>query len=503
MRVDKFLCVAAVGGVLTLAGAIFALFWGDILDAIIVKEKVLTPTSRTFKLWRRPTVPIKWTFTLFNWTNAEAYLANEATKPAFSEVGPFLYSEILEKIDARFNTKNSTISFRRRSYFTPDVLLDGNLLEQSVTNINVVALTAANRGNSGGYGPARGISFALYNLEQNVLVTQRASELLFDGYPEPMIQEMLHVLEATPQYGQEVDDRFSWFRAMNGSKKFHGFFNMDSGKEDASRYGLIRQWNYRDRATIGHESCATYEGFAGELFPTKIRSDQVLRVFLMELCRAVVFEFDREEEILGVVGYRFVANERTVDDVCNKDKQLLPRGAINITDCRDGAPFYASFPHFYAADGFYGSGIEGMNPDGARHQSFITIEPKSGTVLRSSIRLQINALLQRYGGIALYQDAPRSYVPLLWYSKSFDLPQEEIVKLRSLLDVSQLGYLGGFVVAVLGLVMAMLAIGLKCVIRATQRKSKANSAPVVNGDARGEYECVQNEQNKEMDRIKL
>ena len=37
MRIDKFFCVAAVGGILAMVGAVFALFWGDILDAIIVK----------------------------------------------------------------------------------------------------------------------------------------------------------------------------------------------------------------------------------------------------------------------------------------------------------------------------------------------------------------------------------------------------------------------------------------------------------------------------------
>nr|XP_019564534.2 protein peste-like isoform X2 [Aedes albopictus]XP_029733362.1 protein peste-like isoform X1 [Aedes albopictus] len=507
MRIDKFFCVAAVGGILAMAGAVFALFWGDILDAIIVKEKVLTPTSRAFKLWRRPQVPIQWSITLFNWTNAEAFLARKAAKPTFSEVGPFRYSETLEKVDARFNTKNSTISYRRRSFFNPDDLLDEVLLTRRVTNLNVVALTAANRGKSEGYGIERGISFALYNLEQKVLVTQQAGELLFDGYREPMIGEMLEVLGATPQYGQDVEDRFGWFRAVNGSKKFHGFFNMNTGKEDASRYGLIRQWNYRDRAAFGRGRCGLYDGFAGELFPTKIRHDQALRMFMMELCRAVSFEFDREEEVHGVLGYRFVANERTMDDVCFEDKEFLPRGVINVTDCKDGAPLFASYPHFYAADERYAAEMEGMHPDGERHQSFVTIEPKTGTVLRSSIRLQINALLQRYSGVALYQDAPRSYVPLLWYSKSFDLPQEEAIKLRSLLDVSQLGYLGGFAVAGLGLVVTLLAIGLRCAVRRTHKKARLNAGgqqrPTSNGDTRGDYEFVQNEQNKDKDRIKL
>lgn len=109
-----------------------------------------------------------------------------------------------------------------------------------------------------------------------------------------------------------------------------------------------------------------------------------------------------------------------------------------------------------------------------------------------------------FSNFRLYQDAPRSFVPLLWYSKSFDLPLEEAVKLRSLLDVSQLGYLGGFAVAAFGLLVALLAMGLRCAIRSTQKKSRGEGPrPVANGDTRGEYEFVQNEQNKDKDRIKL
>lgn len=77
-----------------------------------------------------------------------------------------------------------------------------------------------------------------------------------------------------------------------------------------------------------------------------------------------------------------------------------------------------------------------------------------------------------------------------------------MLKLRGLVDVSQLGYVGGFAVAGLGLVIVLLAMGLRCAVRSTQRKSMAG-VPLTNGDARGDYEFVQNGQSKDKDRIKL
>lgn len=41
MPCSKIYCVTVVGAVVAVAGAIFALFWGDIFDAVIVKVRDL------------------------------------------------------------------------------------------------------------------------------------------------------------------------------------------------------------------------------------------------------------------------------------------------------------------------------------------------------------------------------------------------------------------------------------------------------------------------------
>lgn len=41
MPCSKVYCVTVVGAIVAVAGAIFALFWGDIFDAVIVKVRDL------------------------------------------------------------------------------------------------------------------------------------------------------------------------------------------------------------------------------------------------------------------------------------------------------------------------------------------------------------------------------------------------------------------------------------------------------------------------------
>ena len=45
---------------------------------------------------------------------------------------------------------------------------------------------------------------------------------------------------------------------------------------------------------------------------------------------------------------------------------------------RFGAPVFISFPHFYLADSYYTSKVEGLKPDVEKHRTYMRIEPESG-----------------------------------------------------------------------------------------------------------------------------
>ena len=58
-------------------------------------------------------------------------------------------------------------------------------------------------------------------------------------------------------------------------------------------------------------------------------------------------------------------------------------------------PLFVSYPHFLNADPIlldnFDIGSE-LNPDMSKHESFMSIDPKSGIILESVIRMQMNVL---------------------------------------------------------------------------------------------------------------
>ncbi|XP_055609818.1 protein peste-like [Uranotaenia lowii] len=451
------------GTLLILFGVFFTAFWSDILDVLVRKGKAINPTSEAFAIWRQPPFHLNWEITLFNWTNAHEFLANRSTKPVFREIGPFAYLEHPSKEDIEFNPSNGTVSYRLRSRYKLDEANCQVSLNSTINSINAVALTAANQARYWGFAAQKAISIALQSYHQGVFVTKQASELLFDGYREPMLKRGKEILS---MMGSSIplEDRFSWFQIFNDTSETCGYFNMDLGNEDPDHYAMVKNWNYKAHADAADEECGKFRGFTGEIFPTRLRKDVPLKIFTAEMCRMVMFEFEREEEVHGLTGYRFVGTGRSIDNgslyaenQCNHGGEFMPSGVINATECRYGAPFYVSFPHFYMGDSFYHDQMGGMNPEKERHQFYLIIEPITGLVLKAAVRFQINVLLQPYPGIELYENSPRSYVPVLWFSRNFQLSQPEIQKLKMLTMVAQLGYGAGFTVLGLGIILALVA----------------------------------------------
>lgn len=131
--------------------------------------------------------------------------------------------------------------------------------------------------------------------------------------------------------------------------------------------------------------CGKIRGSGGEFYPPKLRKEKPVELFTADMCRTLSFDFEKEEEHFGMVGYKYIGSKRTVDNgtkypenscYCN-DANCAPSGTLNISECRFGSPVYMSFPHFYNADEYYLNAIDGLNPDQEKHEFSITLEPVS------------------------------------------------------------------------------------------------------------------------------
>ena len=77
--------------------------------------------------------------------------------------------------------------------------------------------------------------------------------------------------------------------------------------------------------------------------------------------------------------------------------QDMPLGLLNVSSCKFESPAYVSYPHFYLADPKL---IEAMDPasdlkpDKSKHESYLSLDHRSGIPLEVAVRMQINGLLR-------------------------------------------------------------------------------------------------------------
>jgi hypothetical protein len=209
--------------------------------------------------------------------------------------------------------------------------------------------------------------------------------MLFDGYDDPILK-IVHT--APSLFGMKVrEDKVAFFLNRNGSATFDGVFNAETGVEDAKKLGIIRSWNYKTKSDSFEGECSTVTGSAGELFPPVQSKEDLMALFVADLCRSVKMDFSEETEVRGIPAYRYKINRSVIDNGttdplthCNCAGQCLPAGVLNVSTCLRGIPAFISYPHFYDADPYYLTQLKGLKPDSNRHRCDLALEPVSGRI---------------------------------------------------------------------------------------------------------------------------
>lgn len=62
------------------------------------------------------------------------------------------------------------------------------------------------------------------------------------------------------------------------------------------------------------DKCGDVSGSAGEFFPSNLSKDSLINFFSPDLCRFVQLEYEKEMEVNGVLGFKYVAGDRLLDN---------------------------------------------------------------------------------------------------------------------------------------------------------------------------------------------
>ncbi|KAH8413279.1 hypothetical protein KR009_009554 [Drosophila setifemur] len=449
----------SAAGLLLATCSIFSLVYVDRIERWLLEYfMVLRPGSFIADLWKTPSMDIDVDLYLFNWTNAEK-LNDPTVKPRFEEVGPYHFSERMQKLNVVWNDQNSTVSYMRKSRFdfVPELSAGrpSDLLVQP--NLIIVGLYQKMQR----WSPLlRSLIVAVLNVSgKEATIVRPARELLFDGFDTPMIKMSKFV---PPSIVPDIDfpyDKIAYAYPRNSSMEIYGHHNVYTGQDDFNKLGQIARWRYNN-VTESSPSCKL-KGSTGEFHRIPLVKGRPISYFLPDICRELQVDYFGTTVFEGVDAFVYKGTARNMANGtenpdsrchCQDNCEEVRSGLLNVSSCWYGAPVFASYPHFYQADPYYLDQVEGMKPDKDRHEMVIVLEPKTGMLLEIKARLMANLLVEPKTQ-SLYRKARRTFFPLVWADYHVRITEDLLGYVKLMPIFRWVGKICGLAGVILGVLM--------------------------------------------------
>lgn len=237
----------------------------------------------------------------------------------------------------------------------------------------------------------------------HLAVTRSANDWIFEGFEDRLI-DFLYRFNSTKI--PVPYRKFAWLVGRNDSLEYDGRFTIGTGVQNMRNLGKLSTWNGSPRTPFYKGECANANGTTGDIFPPNIDTEKPLTIFATDACRFLNLIPRGEATYEGVKGTTFLGEARSMGGVeypeqhcfCPEKGECPKSGVVQVKKCRQNAPIYVSYPHFYLADKSYGQAVVGMKPEKDKHEFQITVEPFTGLPLKINGRLQINMLMKPYKG---------------------------------------------------------------------------------------------------------
>ncbi|RVE49576.1 hypothetical protein evm_005804 [Chilo suppressalis] len=450
---SKLLVLLSATFVLSLIGTVFFCFTNTINDAIL-SNMVIRNNSIAYSIWKRPNVQPLMKVHVFNYTNWQDYRDGKDNKLHVDDVGPYTYSQQLERVNVEFDGDHITFQEKNDFRFLPNKSVGVQFDQVIVPNMPLLGL-------------AKVLEYTNTLARLPVL-----SVIPFANHPDAFVQLPLH--RFLWGYQDSIFDAAKPLLSIRGELKVNNFgllavkndtisdrLTINTGEIDMDKMNVIEKVEGESNLNIwGGQDCNSIESTDGSIFPpSQLDRKKKLHVFFPNLCRRLPFVYEKDVEIDGIPLLRYRLPSNVFDDpVNNPENQCYceidsatcpPRGVINVTACTMGAPALASFPHFHLGDPRLRAVISGLKPDPEKHQNYLDIHPTLGIALRGRSSLQINMQVMKSSMASLGFLNQGLILPIAWLEMAVeDLPES----LRTLI------YHGTFSTAAVQLGLAVTSI---------------------------------------------
>ncbi|KAE9554664.1 hypothetical protein FO519_002151 [Halicephalobus sp. NKZ332] len=389
------------------------------LDSIIEKnirsQSYLEPGTVLYEKWTNPKYNMETRIWIYSVKNPDHILNN--SKPILKTTGPYVFDQVHRRKVNEF--VNSTLSYETISVynFNENKSCPECFLYNRVWIPNMVYqkfIEAASR-------PAIKAATAAL-LVQTPFLEVEVSELLFDGYIDPFLDQVcgLPFVDFVCESLLDLPERIGFFWGKNTSSS--GTFVVKSGRENENEIGSIMSWNGQDKLSKNwwrSEKAREVRGTDGSIVHPYIRKDENLTVFVKDLCRSVDLVFKEEVDYKGITAYRYIFPASGLDSsleenqgYCNDNnktfyegqpKRCLPNGLLDLSRCQKGEPpVVFSLPNFLYAPKYVQDSVIGLEkPDPDRDEIQLDFEPRLGSLFRAARRSQVNVAMWKGDGVSI------------------------------------------------------------------------------------------------------
>lgn len=446
-----------LGVVIACLGAGSIPFFEDQYKQKVKEQLVLSKGNEAYDNWKNPPSPVYMQFFIFNYTNHEDVVNNNA-KPNVTQHGPYSYREIRDNHIIDYNVNNITYLQNYSYVFDPDTSCVDCSEEDYFFTPNTPILTIGKKLHDAKITSNSSLTniaaMELLNLflektfsDSWTLFKHLPVRKLLWGYTDPLLNNIVKLEEVIAKLPFHFDlPKISAFVALqhNGTSGAlnTGNLTIDTGKQDINQVQKITRWRGKKEAPYWLSDYGDMiNGSDGSHTRPFLPRDDTVYVFTTDLCRALFFKYEKDRTVKDISLYRFTttpelfANHSVNPDngaFCNKEK-CWGSGLLSVGQCQDGdPPVFMSAPHFYQGDPSLVAAINGLHPEESLHATHLDIEPITGVTMVAHKRLQINILVQKTEYIRLMNklESEDNFLPVLWVHESAEIDQASADKFK-------------------------------------------------------------------------
>lgn len=364
-------------------------------NAILKLVSIRDDIDTVFENWRSPPTKSRLLVHIFNYTNAEAIMRGET--PQVVELGPYAFSEQMERVNVVFNP-NGTVSFQEVRHIHPLPKESKGFYNDSIWVPNIPYLTTLAAASKADFGVQKLLSTVMLTVKTDLIINVKVEDFIWG-----MNDEFFTFLKNLKSFMGDDVQPFGFLAKRRGVH--HDIVTMKTGYQELDSLGIITHWNGASKiGKWGNTTCDSMKSSDGSMFPARpAYKKEPLYVYAHSMCRRIPLRFNKTTESkdgFPVQQYN-VAND--MFDYTNNDENKCfsingeyPRkGTFSSAPCQNGAPIFPSFPHFWMGDPSLREDVLGLTPSEEKHMSYFQIHQRLGVCLLAKTRFQLNIMLKK------------------------------------------------------------------------------------------------------------